>query len=263
MSDEREVINTAPSAHLSLRETWRGSVHRGRRLDRARSGRDDGTGGPLGGGRCGPRRPPGERPGRRVGLCLAHTNWPVLTWARRCSPLTPHGWARCWPWVPMSPCSDARALGAPAGDAPRLGTCRGPLLDIVPGRDSDGPPGRCWIHPSRGATTSTGCAGPHGGVPAHLCKAGTAPSAPDCRPIPHRPLGQQQHRRGAPQSPERHPRRPGPQRRPPIRARRQLIAAHGRLSDTADAILRGLLRAGDPHGESGWRGTPKKPPRPL
>ena len=36
---------------------------------------------------------------------------------------------------------------------------------------------------------------------------------------------------------------------PLCRARRPLITAHERLSDTGDAKLRGLLRAGAPHSE--------------
>ena len=45
---------------------------------------------------------------------------------------------------------------------------------------------------------------------------------------------------------------------PLYRARRLLIAAHERLSETADTKLRGLLTAGDPQGEVAWRGTPTK-----
>ena len=36
---------------------------------------------------------------------------------------------------------------------------------------------------------------------------------------------------------------------PLYRARRLLISAHERLTDTAETKLRGLLQAGDPHGE--------------
>ena len=42
---------------------------------------------------------------------------------------------------------------------------------------------------------------------------------------------------------------PGRKDDPQYRARRLLIAAHERLSERGDARLRGLLAAGDPHGE--------------
>ena len=42
---------------------------------------------------------------------------------RRCWPPMSSGWVRCPRWGSMRPCSDVRAVGVPAGGAPRSWTC--------------------------------------------------------------------------------------------------------------------------------------------
>ena len=123
---------------------------------------------------------------------------------------------------------------------------RGQPLDLVPGR-------RCGPHPvaaraTRGVAPEhrLGRAGPLRRLSARL-RRGAAPRRRGRRPVPCDPPRQQQHRRSATQSPELRP--PRAEGRPPRRARRLLISAHERLSERGDAKLRGLLAAGDPHGE--------------
>ena len=62
-------------------------------------------------------------------------------------------------------------------------------------------------------------------------------------------LGEQQHRRGAPQSPNDTLGHRGQKQQPLWRARRLLISAHGRLSERGNAKLRGLPTASAPCGE--------------
>ena len=92
---------------------------------------------------------------------------------------------------------------------------RGDLLDTVPGRALRVRLRGSSRNPRRGATASTGGAGPLRRISPHL-RSGTAPSPPGRRFVPRHPLGQQQHRRGALTHPERHARGPRPRRRPPV-----------------------------------------------
>ena len=153
-------------------------------------------------------------------------------------------------WASMRRCAGVAAGGAPGTGAPPSSRCSGARCSTmsqvaaprVPPRGSSRGP-RC------GATVSTGTSW------TSLAPTG-APSMQRCR----KPAG----RRPVPRHPPSHKsvdevrRRtqndtPGSRGRkddPLYRARRLLIAAHERLSDGGDARLRGLLAAGDPHGET-------------
>ena len=126
---------------------------------------------------------------------------------------------------------------------------RGQLLDIVPGRDAEGPTAWLLAQPEAwrqsidwGVLDLSGAyrrafdvALPHaGGVadPFHVIRLANNSIDEVRRRVQNDTFG---HR--------------GRKDDPLYRARRLLISAHERLSERGDARLRGLLRAGDPHGE--------------
>ena len=130
-----------------------------------------------------------------------------------------------------------------------VGVHRGQLLDIAPGRDAEGPTRWLLAQPEAwrqsidwGVLDLSGAyrrafdvALPHaGGVadPFHVIRLANNSIDEVRRRTQNETLG---HR--------------GRKDDPLYRARRLLISAHERLSERGDARLRGLLRAGDPHGE--------------
>ena len=150
----------------------------------------------------------------------------------------------------MRPCSAAAALGAPAGGAPRSWTCTGgQLVDIVPGRDAAGPTRWLLAQPQSwrqsidwGVLDLSGAyrrafdvALPHAGRvddPFQVIRLANNSIDEVRRRVQNDTFG---HR--------------GRKDDPLYRARRLLISAHERLTERGDAKLRGLLAAGDPHGE--------------
>ena len=126
---------------------------------------------------------------------------------------------------------------------------QGQLLDLVPGRDAAGPTRWLLAQPQAwrqsidwGVLDLSGAyrrafdaALPHaGGVadPFHVIRLANHSIDEVRRRVQNDTLGAR-----------------GRKDDPLYRARRLLISAHERLTDTAEAKLRGLLRAGDPHGE--------------
>ena len=141
---------------------------------------------------------------------------------------------------------------------------RGQLLDIVPGRDAEGPTRWLGDQPPSwrqsidwGVLDRSGAyrrafdvALPHAGQvadPFHVIRLANHSIDEVRRRSQNDTLG---HR--------------GRKDDPLYRARRLLISAHERLSERGDAKVRGLLTAGDPHGEVrlAWHAK-ETPPRPL